>query len=90
MFSWRVWGIGLLFMALLASAVAVIYVQQRTRLLFIDIQQQEIALDQYDVTWGQMQLEATTLAEQKRVEVIALKQLKLIMPKREDIIYIKP
>jgi cell division protein FtsL len=57
---------------------------------FIDIQKQEMALDQYEVEWGQMQLELTMLAEQNRVELVARGQLKLFMPPREKIIYIKP
>ena len=75
---------------LLASALAVIYSKYFSRLIFIEIQKQERALDQYEVEWGQMQLEVTMLAEQNRVELVAREQLKLAMPLREKIIYIKP
>ena len=75
---------------LLISALAVIYSKYHSRLVFIEIQKQERALDQYEVEWGQLQLELTTLAEQNRVEQVAREQLKLIMPLREKIIYIKP
>ena len=76
--------------ALLLSALAVIYSKYYSRLVFIEIQKQERALDQYEVEWGQMQLELTMLAEQNRVELVAREQLKLFMPSREKIIYIKP
>jgi len=76
--------------ALLLSALAVIYSKYYSRLVFIEIQKQERALDQYEVEWGQMQLELTMLAEQNRVELVAKEQLKLFMPPREKIIYIKP
>lgn len=76
--------------ALLLSALAVIYSKYYSRLIFIDIQKQERALDQYEVEWGQMQLELMMLAEQNRVELVAREQLKLVMPLREKIIYIKP
>jgi cell division protein FtsL len=76
--------------ALLLSALAVIYSKYYSRLIFIEIQKQERALDQYEVEWGQMQLELTMLAEQNRVELVARENLKLIMPLREKIIYIKP
>lgn len=76
--------------ALLLSALAVIYSKYYSRLIFIEIQKQERALDQYEVEWGQMQLEVTMLAEQNRVELVAREQLKLAMPLREKIIYIKP
>ena len=79
-----------LLVALMASALAVIYCKNYSRSIFIDIERHERALDQYEVEWGQMQLELSTLAEQNRVEAIAKERLKLIMPPRENIIYIKP
>lgn len=79
-----------LILVLLISALIVIYSKYHSRLLFIEIQKQERALDQYEVEWGQLQLELTTLAEQNRVEQVAREQLKLVMPLREKIIYIKP
>ncbi|MDD5319283.1 MAG: cell division protein FtsL [Methylococcales bacterium] len=75
---------------LLLSALAVIYSKYYSRLIFLEIQKQERALDQYEVEWGQMQLELMMLAEQNRVELVAREQLKLVMPLREKIIYIKP
>ncbi|MDD2722924.1 MAG: cell division protein FtsL [Methylovulum sp.] len=86
----RIWGMGFLFMALLVSAIAVVYYQYRTRLIFIEIQRQQNALDQYEIDWGKTQLEITMLLEQNRIESAALNQLKLVIPKHEDIIYLKP
>lgn len=82
--------LGVVGIALLLSALAVIYSKYYSRLVFIEIQKQERALDQYEVEWGQMQLELTMLAEQNRVELVARERLKLFMPPREKIIYIKP
>jgi cell division protein FtsL len=79
-----------LLIALMASALAVIYCKNYSRSIFIEIERHERALDQYEVEWGQMQLELSTLAEQNRVEAIAKERLKLILPPRENIIYIKP
>lgn len=83
-------GMALLVLILLGSALAVIYGKYQSRLIFIEIQKQERALDQYEVEWGQLQLELTTLAELNRVEQVAREQLKLVMPLREKSIYIKP
>ncbi|MBK8814779.1 MAG: cell division protein FtsL [Methylococcaceae bacterium] len=80
----------LLLIALMMSALAVIYSKNKSRSIFIEIERNERALDQYEVEWGQMQLELTTLAEQNRVEAIAKERLKLVMPPRESVIYIKP
>lgn len=86
----RFFGISILISVLLVSALMVIYKKYNSRLIFIEIQKQEKLLDQYEVVWGQLQLELTTLAEQNRVEQVAREQLKLVLPAREKIIYIKP
>ncbi len=79
-----------LLVVLMMSALAVIYSKNYSRSIFIEIERHERALDQYEVEWGQMQLELSTLAEQNRVEAIAKQRLKLVIPPRESIIYIKP
>jgi cell division protein FtsL len=86
----RFFGLSILISILLLSALMVIYKKYNSRLIFIEIQKQEKNLDQYEVAWGQLQLELTTLAEQNRVEQVAREQLKLVLPTREKIIYIKP
>ena len=78
--------LGIASAVLLLSALAVIYSKYYSRLMFIEIQKQERALDQYEVEWGQMELELTMLAEQNRLEIVAQKELKLMMPLREKII----
>jgi len=75
---------------LLLSALAVIGSKYQSRDLFIAIQTQKIKLDKYEVEWGQLQLELTTLTEENRVERVAKEQLKLKMPTRGQIIYLKP
>jgi cell division protein FtsL len=82
--------LGAIGIVLLLSALAVIYSKYYSRLVFLEIQKQERALDQYEVEWGQMQLEQMMLVEQNRVELVAKEKLKLVMPIREKIIYIKP
>ncbi len=79
-----------LLMLLLVSALAVIYSKYRSRQVFMAIQNVEKELDQYEVKWGQLQLEQTTLTEHNRVERLARKQLSMTMPEREKIVFIKP
>lgn len=83
-------GLIALLLVLVGSALAVIDSKNVSRSIFIEIERQEKSLDQYEVEWGQMQLELSTLAEQNRVEAIATKRLKLSAPPRDRIIYIKP
>lgn len=79
---------GLVFL-FLASALGVIISKYHSRLLFIEIQVLGKKLDKQAVEWGQLQLELTTLTEENRVERVAKEKLKLIMPERNKIIYIK-
>ena len=83
-------ALGVLLVVLLASALAVIYAKNYSRSLFIEIEQQERALEQYDMDWSRRQLELSRLAEQNRVESIAKDKLKLVMPPKEKTIYLKP
>lgn len=77
-------------MALVGSALAAIYTKHYSRQLFIEIQKQERLIDQYEVKWWQLQLELATFKEHDKVEKWARKNLKLVMPQKEKIIYIKP
>lgn len=83
---------GLLFLILVlaSSALLMIYFKFQSRQLFIELQKKEHELDSYEEEWGQLQLELTTLTEQNRIEYFAANQLKLVMPLRESIIYLKP
>lgn len=88
MVRFLLWSV--LISALLGSALAVIYSKYRTRLLFVEIQKQERELDKEAIKWGQLQLEITTLTADNRVEIEAHKKLKMVLPNRSAIIYIKP
>jgi cell division protein FtsL len=80
----------LLVAMLMISGIAVIYSKYQSRLLFIDIQKKEKELDDYEVEWGRLQLELTTLTEENRVEIEARTRLMLTLPVQDKIIYIKP
>ncbi len=75
---------------LLVSALAVVYSKHQTRLLFIKIQQQEKLLNRYEIEWGRLQLERATLTEEYRVEANAIEQLRMKLPERKKIVYLKP
>lgn len=75
---------------LMLSAIAVIYSKYQARLLFIEIQKKEKELDDYEVEWGRLQLELTTLTEENRIEVEARERLMLTLPAQNDIVFIKP
>lgn len=74
---------------LMLSAIAVIYSKYQSRLLFIEIQNKEKQLDDYEVEWGRLQLELTTLTEENRIEIEARNRLMLTLPAQNKIVYIK-
>lgn len=82
--------LGLLVAMLMLSAIAVIYSKYQQRQLFMEIQRREKELDDYEVEWGRLQLELTTLTEENRVEIEARSRLMLTLPAQDKIIYIKP
>ncbi|AEF98715.1 cell division protein FtsL [Methylomonas methanica] len=82
--------LSILIAMLLLSAIAVIYSKYQSRLLFIEIQKKEKQLDDYQVEWGRLQLELTTLTEENRIEIEARNRLMLTLPAQNKIVYIKP
>lgn len=82
--------LGILVAMLMLSAIAVIYSKYQSRLVFIEIQNKEKELDDYEVEWGRLQLELTTLTEENRVEIEARDRLLLTLPAQNKIVYIKP
>jgi cell division protein FtsL len=82
--------VALLMAALLLSAIAVIFSKYQSRMFFLEIQKKEKELDDYEVEWGRLQLELTTLTEENRVEIEARNRLLLTLPAQDKIIYIKP
>lgn len=82
--------LSILIAMLLLSAIAVIYSKYQSRLLFIEIQKKEKQLDDYQVEWGRLQLELTTLTEETRIEIEARNRLLLTLPTQNKIVYIKP
>lgn len=75
---------------LMLSAIAVIYSKYQARLIFIEIQKKEKELDNFEVEWGRLQLELTTLTEENRVEIEARNRLLLTLPLQNKIVFIKP
>ena len=78
-----------LVLMLTASGLAVVYAKHYSRLVFIDIQSAEQALDQLEVRWERLTLEEKMLSENNRVEKKARKKMGLIDLDRKEIVYIQ-
>lgn len=82
-----VFGLGL---AVMVSALAVVYAKFQSRILFAELQGLSEAQDKMDVEWGQLQLEQSTWSTHGRIEEQARQRLGMVLPKPERIVVIKP
>lgn len=80
----------ILFAVLIVTALATITAQHKSRKLYIELQQQQDAANQYEVEWGQLQLEQSTWAMHSRIEGIAEKRLDMQVPDPERIQVVTP
>ena len=80
----------ILFAALLACAMGTITSQHKARKLYIELQQQQDLAKQYDIEWGQLQLEQSTWAMHARIEQISSQKLQMQVPDAKRIQVVVP
>lgn len=90
LFNSRYFRGGLLVLAVLASAFAVVYAKYESRKLFVELQSLQKVRDDMAVEWGQLQLEQSTWATHGRIEGTARTTLGMILPPPEAVVIIKP
>lgn len=62
------------------SAMAVIYMKHLSRQHFVEISEQQAAIDDLDVRWSQLQIEESTFSEHGLVERVANDRLDMVFP----------
>ena len=86
----RVLVAAVLAVAVLASAVAVVYARHESRRLFIELQRLSEARDDLNVDWGRLQIERSTWASPGRVEQIAGDELDMRVPEPAGVVIVEP
>ena len=76
--------------ALLVSAVALVYVQHHRRMQFVELRKLERERDAMQVEWGQLKLEQSTWATHERIERLALDKLDMHMPAAAEVVLVSP
>jgi cell division protein FtsL len=66
--------------ALTACALALVTSQHQARTLYVELQKEQELAKEFDVEWGQLQLEASTWATHARVEKLATRALGMRVP----------
>jgi cell division protein FtsL len=86
---WRL-AVAALWVAVLGSALGVVYGKQEARNRFSELQKLMTKRDDLDIEWGQLQLEQSTWATHGRVEHVALEQLNMVNPQASDVRIVQP
>lgn len=79
----------LLAVAVLASALSVIDLRHRNRLLFVELQTITQERDALNTEWGQLLLEQGAWSEQRRVEETARARLGMAQPASDQVVVVR-
>ncbi len=77
-------------MAVLTTAIAVIYAKHLNRKLYVELQALQAQRDNMNIEWGQLQLEQGTWATHSRIEQAARSRLGMTMPAPADVKIVRP
>lgn len=80
----------LLWAALFASAVAVVWSRHQTRTLFVELQTLNAERDALDIEWGQLKLEQSAWSTHGRVEQTARGSLRMVIPRPNEVRIVTP
>jgi len=87
--AWR-FTVAALGLALLVSALGVIYAKHEARSRFVELQRLTKERDNLDIEWGQLQLEQSTWAANSRVDGVARGELHMVTPQVGDLRIVQP
>ena len=79
----------LLLIAVIGSALGVIYAREQNRRLFVDYTQLIKDHDDLNVEFSRLELEQATWAETNRIEQVARGQLGMVVPDAASIVLVK-
>jgi len=80
----------LLLAALAACALALVTSQHQARKLYVELQKEQELAKQFEVEFGQLQLEASTWATHARVEKLATRALGMRVPPASRVQVVPP
>lgn len=83
-------AMAVLWIALLAAAIAVVWSKHEARSAFIELQALHAERDALDIEWGQLKLEQSAWAMHGRVEQTARVSLQMVVPRPDEVRIVKP
>ncbi len=80
----------LLWLAVLGSAVQVIYARHKARDMFVRLEKLNAARDSLEMEWGRLQLEQSYWSSHALVEGVANAKLKMSIPQMKEVRIVRP
>ncbi len=77
-------------LAVVATAIAVVYERYRHRQLFVELTRLERERDELNIEFGRLQLEQATWAQANRIDQVARERLGMEFPAAADIVVVRP
>ena len=75
----------LLLLAVLVSAIGVVWTRHESRVLFVELTHLQNERDELNIEYGRLELEQATWAEPRRIDEEARSKLGMVTPKPQDI-----
>lgn len=87
---WSLVCLPLLWLAVLASAIAVVRARHESRTLFVELERLNSQRDALNIEWGQRQLEQSAWSNHGFVERVASDRLHMTLPKPDEVRIVAP
>ncbi|WP_174567053.1 cell division protein FtsL [Rhodanobacter sp. B04] len=75
----------ILLVAVLTSAISVVWTRHESRVLFVDLTMLQNQRDELNIEYGKLELEQATYAEPRRINDEARQRLGMVDPRPQDI-----
>ncbi len=85
----RNWIVAALLLAVMGSAIGVVYSKYLSRRHFVALQELQAERERLGVEWGRLQLEESTLATHSQVEQRARDSLQMHLPGTDEVVVIR-
>ena len=88
--SLRFFLIAVMLLAVLGSAIGVVYARQQHRQAYVELTRLENERDEINIEFSRLQLEQATWSETNRIEQVATEKLGMKSPEGADMVVISP
>jgi cell division protein FtsL len=87
---WALVGLPVLWLAVLASAVAVVRARHESRALFVELERLSAERDALNIVWGQQQIEQSVWSNPAFVEQVAAQRKHMKFAKPDEVRIVAP